>query len=57
MLQGALTHIYAWYLNGVVLWGHVTNEIHLYLQKIYRYHTRQGATLVQEVPKHDPLIK
>ena len=27
MLQGALTHIYAWHLNGVVLWGHMTNEI------------------------------
>ena len=26
MLQGGLTHIYAWHLNGVVLWGHVTNK-------------------------------
>ena len=24
MLQGA-----AWHLNGVVLWGHVTNKIHI----------------------------
>ena len=29
MLQGALTHIYAWHLNGVVLWGHVTYKIHI----------------------------
>ena len=28
MLQGALTHKYARHLNGVVLWGHVTNKIH-----------------------------
>ena len=28
MLPRALTHIYAWHLNGVVLWGHVTNKIH-----------------------------
>ena len=27
MLQGALTHIYAWHLNEVVLLGHVTNKI------------------------------
>ena len=29
LVQGALTHIYAWHLNGVVLWGHVTNKIHI----------------------------
>ena len=29
MLQGALTHEYAWHLNGVVLWGHMTNKIHI----------------------------
>ena len=29
MLRGALTHKYAWHLNGVVLWGHVTNKIHI----------------------------
>ena len=28
MLRGALTHKYAWHLNGVVLWGYVTNKIH-----------------------------
>ena len=28
MLRGAVTHKYTWYLNGVVLWGHVTNKIH-----------------------------
>ena len=46
MLQGALTHEYAWHLNGVVLWGHVRNKIYLNLQKIYRHLTRQGAGLV-----------
>ena len=29
MLRGALTHKYAWHLNGVVLLGHVTNKIHI----------------------------
>ena len=29
MLWVALTHKYTWHLNGVVLWGHVTNEIHI----------------------------
>ena len=29
LVQGALTHIYACHLNGVVLWGHVTNKIHI----------------------------
>ena len=29
MLRVALTHKYTWHLNGVVLWGHVTNEIHI----------------------------
>ena len=29
MLRGALTHKYGCYLNGVVLWGHMTNEIHI----------------------------
>ena len=29
MLQGALTHIYALHLNGVILWSHVTNKIHI----------------------------
>ena len=28
-LQGALTHIYEWHLKGVILWGHVTNKIHI----------------------------
>ena len=26
---GALTHKYAWQHNRVVLWGHVTNEVHI----------------------------
>ena len=30
MLQGALTHIYAYHLNGVTLWGHVTNKTHIF---------------------------
>ena len=29
MLRGALTNKYAWLLNGVVLWGHVRNKIHI----------------------------
>ena len=29
MLRGALTHEYAWNLNRVVLWAHVTNKIHI----------------------------
>ena len=29
MLQGALTHTYARHVNGVVLWGYVTNKIHI----------------------------
>ena len=29
MLRGALTHKYAWDLNGVVMWGHVMNKIHI----------------------------
>ena len=29
MLQGALTHEYSWHLNGMVLWGHTANEIHI----------------------------
>ena len=29
MLQGYLTHAYAWHLNGVALWGHVTNKTHI----------------------------
>ena len=35
MLWGAFTHEYAWYLNRVVLWGHVTNKIHI---STYRRH-------------------
>ena len=48
MLPGALTHKYAWHLNGVVLCGHVTNKIHkyLHLQKMYGHQTRQGVDLV-----------
>ena len=55
MLRGALTHKYDLHLNGVVLLGHVTNKIH-HLQKMNRHHKRQGADLVLEAPKHDPLI-
>ena len=29
MLQGALTHTDAWHLNGKVLWGQVTNKLHI----------------------------
>ena len=29
MLQGALTHKYAWKLNGVLLWGHIRIRIHV----------------------------
>ena len=29
LLPGAFTNKYAWHLNGVVLWGHVTNKIHI----------------------------
>ena len=29
MLRGALTHRYAWHLNGVVFLGHETNKIHI----------------------------
>ena len=29
ILRGALTHKYAWHLNGVVFLGHVTNKIHI----------------------------
>ena len=29
MLQGVFTHKYAYHLNMVVLWGHVTNKIHI----------------------------
>ena len=29
MLQGALTYIYARHLKWVVLWGHLTNKIHI----------------------------
>ena len=29
LLQGALTHKYAQHINGVVLWGHATNKIHI----------------------------
>ena len=29
MLRGALTHKYAWHLNGVVLWDHATNKVHI----------------------------
>ena len=43
MIQGALTHKYAWHLNGVVFWGHVTKKKYLNLQKIHRHYTRQGA--------------
>ena len=42
MLRGALTHKYAWNLNEVVLWDHVTNT-YLNLQKMYQHHNRQGA--------------
>ena len=27
--RGAPTHKFAWYINHVVLWGHVTNKIHI----------------------------
>ena len=27
MLRGAFTHKHAWNLNGVVLWGHLTNKM------------------------------
>ena len=29
MLQGAVTHIYARHINGVALWGHVADKIHI----------------------------
>ena len=29
LLLGAFTNKYAWHLNGVVLWGHVTNKIRI----------------------------
>ena len=35
MLWGALTHKYAWHLNGVVLWGSVTNKIYIYTCRRY----------------------
>ena len=59
MLQGALTDVSTWHLNGVVLRGHVTNKIHILPLPAEDdwYHTRQGANLVEEAPKHDPLIK
>ena len=34
MLQGALTHIYAWHLNGMVLWSLVINKIHIFTSRI-----------------------
>ena len=49
MLQRAITHKYDL--------GHVTNKIHLHLQKMYRHHLRKGPDLVLEAPKHEPLIK
>ena len=30
---------------------------YLHLQKMYRHHNSQGAGIVLEAPKHDPLIK
>ena len=57
MLRAALTHKYAWHLNRVVLLGHVTNKIHIHIQKMYWHHNRQGDDLMLEAPKHDPLIK
>ena len=33
MLRGALTHKYVWHLNGVVLWDHVTDEVHVSTRK------------------------
>ena len=35
MLWGALTHIYTWHLNGMVLWGHVTNAIDISTYRRY----------------------
>ena len=29
ILRGALTHKYGWHPNGVVMWGHVKNKIHI----------------------------
>ena len=49
--DGDMLQRVAWHLNGVVLWGHVTNKIYLHLQKMYQYcQTRQGANLVSEAP-------
>ena len=49
MQGGALAHKYAWYLK--------TNKTYLKLQKMYWKHNRQGANIVLEDLKHDPLIK
>ena len=57
MLRGAVTHKYTWYLNGVVLWGHVTNKIHASTCRRC-INTTLGKVLTRwESPKHDPLIK
>ena len=29
MPQGSFAHKHAWHFNGVVLWGHVANKMHI----------------------------
>ena len=55
MLEGALTHIYAWHLYGVVLWGHMKNKIHISTcrRRIDTIPGKVCANLVQEARKHN----
>ena len=49
---------YAWYLNGVVLLGHLTNTIQISTcRRCIDIPIRQGADIELETLKHDPLIK
>ena len=55
---GASTHKFAWHINKVVLWGHVTIKIHLinnfHFQKTYEHQTRQDANLLSKAPTLKP---
>ena len=60
ILQVTPTHIFSWNLNEVVLWGHLTNKIHI---STYRrpMETKLGKVLTYcgrplPLKPHDPLI-
>ena len=48
ILRGAFTHKYAWHLNGVILWGHMTNKIHISTSRCIDIKLGKVLTCVQD---------